>query len=481
MSLRFKVFIGYCIFVLLCGYFIGHIVSQEIKPAVRQTTEETLVDTAYLLAEVLREPVQNGTLAQSNWPQYLKAYGARALNANIWGIHKLTPSHRVYVTDRRGVVLLDSHAQVVGQDYSRWRDVTLTLRGKYGARSTEEWVNGELVSVMYVAAPIKNGEDIIGVVSVSKPSTSVAPYIARSQTRLGIIAGIIIVLGIGGGGVFSWILGRELQRLREHAEALSQGHTTALAPNKLGSRELRYLGEALDAMRRELDGKNYIEHYVQSLTHELKTPLASLAASSELLQAEGLTHAQQHQLAALIAHQTHRLQTTIDAILQLATLEVQEQVRGENIACEQLIEELKRSFDARCAQKNCTLSAQTDVEHIWGERELILMALNNLVDNALAFANSGSTIFLSFMQQPNHYCLICVANEGPSIPDYALARISERFYSLPRPDGTGKSTGLGLNFVSAIARRHGAQLTLRNSPQGVVAELTHWPLRPIEF
>lgn len=474
-------FVGYCIFVLLCGYFIGHIISQEIKPAVRQTTEETLVDTAHLLAEVLREPVQNGTLAQSNWPQYLTAYGARSLDANIWGIHKLAPSHRVYVTDRRGVVLLDSHAQVVGQDYSRWRDVILTLRGQYGARSTEEWVNGELVSVMYVAAPIKNDEDIIGVVSVSKPSTSVAPYITRSQTRLGIIAGIIIVLGIGGGGVFSWILGRELQRLREHAEALSQGHTTALTPNKLGSRELRYLGEALDAMRRELDGKNYIEHYVQSLTHELKTPLASLAASSELLQAEGLTHAQQQQLAALIAHQTRRLQTTIDAILQLATLEADVQVRGENIACAQLIEEIKRSFDARCAQKNCTLSALGDVEHLWGERELLVMALNNLVDNALAFANSGTTIFLSFKQQPNHCCLISVANEGPAIPDYALARITERFYSLPRPDGTGKSTGLGLNFVSAIARRHGAQLQLHNSPQGVVAELQHWPLRPIDL
>lgn len=481
MSLRFKVFIGYCIFVLLCGYFIGHIISQEIKPAVRQTTEETLVDTAHLLAEVLREPLQNGNLAQSNWPLYLKSYGARTLDANIWGIHKLAASHRVYVTDARGVVVLDSHAQVVGQDYSRWRDVAMTLRGKYGARSTEEWVNGELVSVMYVAAPIKQGEQIMGVVSVSKPSTSVAPYITRSQTRLGIIAGIIIVLGIGGGGVFSWILGRELQRLREHAEALSQGRTTTLAPNKLGSRELRYLGEALDAMRRELDGKDYIEHYVQSLTHELKTPLASLAASSELLQSEGLTHAQQQQLAGLIAHQTRRLQNTIDAILQLATLEAQEQVHGEIIPCEQIIEELKRSFDARCTQKNCALSAQTDVAQIWAERELLVMALNNLVDNALAFADSGSTIYLSFRQQPNHDCLICIANAGPQIPDYALARITERFYSLPRPDGTGKSTGLGLNFVSAIARRHGAQLQLHNSPQGVVAELIHWPLQPVEF
>lgn len=481
MSLRLKVFIGYCIFILLCGYFIGHIISQEIKPAVRQTTEETLVDTANLLAEVLREPMQKNALAQSDWPRYLKAYGARTIDAEIWGIHKYSPSHRVYVTDAKGMVVLDSHAEVVGQDYSHWRDVALTLRGRYGARSTEEWINGELVSVMYVAAPIKEGERILGVVTVSKPSTSVAPYIARSQTRLGFIAGIIIVLGIFGGGVFSWLLGRELQRLREHAEALSQGQTTPLMPNKLGSRELRYLGEAMDAMRRELDGKNYIEHYVQSLTHELKTPLASLAASSELLtQAEALTPTQAQQLHTLIGHQTRRLQITIDAILQLATLEADDALHAETISVPELLQELINTFSLRLATKHCSLTTASEVDSLWGARDLLLMALHNLIDNALAFVTMGTEITLVITRQGPQHAQICITNIGPIIPDFALNRITERFYSLPRPDGTGKSTGLGLNFVAAIARRHGAQLNLINVTEGVASQLNHWPLSPAQ-
>jgi two-component system, OmpR family, sensor histidine kinase CreC len=479
MSLRLKVFIGYCIFVLLCGYFIGHSISQEIKPAVRQTTEETLVDTAHLLAELLRAQMQAGQLAQSDWPQYLKAYGARRLDADIWGIHKYSPSHRVYVTDAQGRIILDSHGAVAGEDYSHWRDVALTLRGGYGARSTQELINGELTSVMYVAAPIKDGENILGVVTVSKPSTTVAPYIERSQTRLGFIAAIIIVLGIAGGGVFSWALGRELQRLREHAEALSKGQTAPLLPNKLGSRELRYLGEAMDAMRRELDGKNYIEQYVQSLTHELKTPLASLAASSELLaQAEGLTIAQTQQLYTLIQHQTRRLQITTDAILQLAQLEAEEALTADIISLAELFAQLSDTFSVRLAAKHCVLIAETAVTTVWGARDLLLMALNNLIDNALAFATEGTSIRLSVLPQDLEHCQISVANKGPHIPDYAQSRIIERFYSLPRPDGAGKSTGLGLNFVAAIARRHGADLILLNTSDGVCAQLNHWPQRP---
>jgi two-component system sensor histidine kinase CreC len=242
---------------------------------------------------------------------------------------------------------------------------------------------------------------------------------------------------------------------------------------------LRYLGEAMDAMRRELDGKNYIEQYVQSLTHELKTPLASLAASSELLaQAEGLTAIQTQQLYSLIQHQTRRLQITIDAILQLAQLEADENIHAEIICVSDLMTEVSDTFNLRLAEKQCLLVVDSAVKTVWGGRDLLLMALNNLIDNALAFAVKGTPIRLSLLPQDSARCQITVTNKGPNIPDYAQLRIIERFYSLPRPDGGGKSTGLGLNFVAAIARRHGADLTLVNTSDGVSAQLNHWPQIP---
>lgn len=183
MPLWVRIFAVYFLFVGLAGWFVLSTVMDEIRPGVRQSTEETLVDTANLLAEILRDPVIAGNLAQSHLPEVLEAYGRRRPEASIWGHTKSQVNHRIYVTDASGTVLLDSSGLAVGRDYSRWNDVYLTLRGDYGARSTREDPNNPDSSVMYVAAPIRDGERIIGVVSVAKPNQTLQPYIERSQRR----------------------------------------------------------------------------------------------------------------------------------------------------------------------------------------------------------------------------------------------------------------------------------------------------------
>jgi len=151
MRLGLRFFLVYALFIGFTGYFVLNTVMKEIRPGVRQSTEETLVDTANLLAEILRNDVKNGTLAQSHWPELLQAYGTRQPGATIWGLPKNQVNHRIYVTDANGMVLLDSSGEAVGQDYSKWNDVYLTLRGEYGARSTRSAPDDPASSVMHVA------------------------------------------------------------------------------------------------------------------------------------------------------------------------------------------------------------------------------------------------------------------------------------------------------------------------------------------
>ena len=165
MRLGLRMFLVYALFIGLTGYFVLSTVMKEIRPGVRQSTEETLVDTANLLAEILRDDVKNGTLGQSHWPALLKAYGNRQPGATIWGLPKNQVNHRIYVTDANGTVLLDSSGVAVGQDYSKWNDVYLTLRGEYGARSTRSNPQDATSSVMHVGAPIRDNGQIIGVVT----------------------------------------------------------------------------------------------------------------------------------------------------------------------------------------------------------------------------------------------------------------------------------------------------------------------------
>ena len=222
MPLGVRIFLVYFLFVGLTGYFVLSTVMDEVRPGVRQSTEETLVDTANLLAEILRQDVKNGTLAQSDLPEMLEDYGKRVPQADIWGLRKAV-NHRIYVTDASGKVLLDSAGVAVGQDYSRWNDVYLTLRGQYGARSSREDPDDPDSSVMYVAAPIKDGGKIIGVVSVAKPNSSLQPYIDRSQRRLAWLGAGLIALGLLVGGLLSWWLSGALRRLTQYAQAVSEG------------------------------------------------------------------------------------------------------------------------------------------------------------------------------------------------------------------------------------------------------------------
>ena len=95
MRLSLRIFLVYFFFVGLTGWFVLRTVMDEIRPGVRQSSEETLVDTANLLAEILQADVKNGTLDESRLPEMLRAYGARSPQADIWGVNKTAVNHRI--------------------------------------------------------------------------------------------------------------------------------------------------------------------------------------------------------------------------------------------------------------------------------------------------------------------------------------------------------------------------------------------------
>ena len=99
------------------------------------------------------------------------------------------------------------------------------------------------------------------------------------------------------------------------------------------------------------------------------------------------------------------------------------------------------------------------------DAQRIEQILNNLLDNALRFANAETTLTVQVEGDS-----LTVENIGPAIPDYALDRVTERFYSLPAP-GHDKSSGLGLTMVTEIASLHGGSLILINTNNGVRATL----------
>jgi len=408
----------------------------------------------------------------NDYESIFKHYGERRLSAKIWGFAKERVNHRIYVTDQNGIVLLDSHNLAVGQDYSRWNDVHRTLNGKYGARSSEETIGDETSTVMYVAAPIMEGERIIGVVSVAKPNRSVQPFIDRSQRRLMIFGAIVALIGLAMGAVFSYWLGRELRRLREFAIRVSQGKRAQLSPGVVQSSELRQLALALETMRKELDGKAYVEHYVQTFAHEFKSPLAGIRAATELLKGP-LPEDKQQRFLQNIDHEGARLEQLIEKLLQLASLEQQQRPRApSSFRLSSIVEAFIKNNEPRITLKNIRLLVNVDLNlKVFAEEFLIQQAFSNLLDNAIAFCPAHGTIKIESNRVDAGVVELSVFNEGPQIPEYALNRIDERFFSLPRPDTGKKSTGLGLSFVAEVAKLHEGEFNIQNVEGGVTAAL----------
>ncbi|MCO7573271.1 MULTISPECIES: two-component system sensor histidine kinase CreC [Pseudomonas] len=469
MTLGIRIFLVYLLFISLTGYFVLSTVMKEIRPGVRQSTEETLVDTANLLAEILRDDFKAGTLSENRWPQLLRAYGERQPAATIWGLPKNQVNHRIYVTDAKGIVVLDSSGLAVGQDYSRWNDVYLTLRGQYGARSSRSLADDPNSSVMHVGAPIRDNGQIIGVVTVAKPNSSLQPYVDRTERRLLWYGAGLIAMGLLFGALLSWWLSAALRRMTAYALAVSEGRRAEL-PHYRGG-ELEQLATAVEHMRTQLEGKAYVERYVHTLTHELKSPLAAIRGAAELLQSE-MPLEQRQRFVGNIDSESARMQQLIERLLNLAQVEQRQGLEERvKVPLAPLCKELLNSQHGRIEGKQLQVQLRVPADLAWsGEPFLLRQALGNLLTNALDFSPAGGLLRCS-AQPVEEGVELVLFNQGEPIPDYALPRLCERFYSLPRPDSGRKSTGLGLNFVEEVVQLHGGQMHIENVPGGVQVTL----------
>lgn len=463
MTIPLRLLLGYFLIVGLAAWFVLNIFTEEIKPGVRQAMEDTLVDTSQLLAELAAVDIASGHVRDGHLAKAFARYRTREPRATIWGFRKDAVDLRVYLTDAHGIVIYDSEQQALGQDYSRWNDVYLTLQGTYGARSTRSDPQNERTSVMYVAAPVQSGKKLLGVLTVAKSTASVQPFIDRSRSRIEragwwLMGGALLI-----GLLFTWWLTRSVGLLRRYARDVSAGRKARL-PNLHGG-ELAELGRSLAEMREKLDGREYVEQYVHHLAHEMKSPLTALIGSAELLD-EHLPPAQRKLFAANIRQQSQRLRDMLDKLLALARLEHRQGLEDAvPVNLRELAESVTGDHAALLAQRviSCENLIPSAVSTL-GEPFLLRQALSNLLDNAIAFSPDGGKITLALESDGDHHTLI-VEDQGSGIPDFALPRVFERFYSLARPASGQKSTGLGLPFVKEVALLHGGGIELRNRPQ----------------
>ncbi len=508
MTIRTRILIVYLLiigggYLYLVSWILG-----SIRPRYLESMEESLVDTANILAAIVEKRVAgtpgastanaSDPLAATALHQLFDSAYRRAFDAQIYSIRKTDIDLRIYVTGADGIVRYDSdNGRDEGADYSRWLDVSRTLRGEYGARATRDDPNLDYSLAIYVAAPIRNQKhDTIGVLTVSKPTRNINELVGAARNRVfigGIIGGAFVLVA---GVAFSVWITTPLQRLTAYARAVRDGRPASLP--RLAGREVGELRHAFEEMRTALEGKDYVERYTQTLAHEIKAPLSAIRGAAELLADDkgAMPAAQRERFLGNLQRESARIQQIVDKLLQLAALESRAHLAAPApVDLTAILREAASVTESACHSRKIALSLhlpQTQPSPdapgftLAGERFLLTQALVNLLQNAIDFTPPGGGIGVTLAtapvpagdavtraakivtqtHSPRNQFLITIDDSGPGIPDYAQARVFERFYSLPRPGGGAKSTGLGLSFVREVAHLHGGDITLQNRPEG---------------
>ncbi len=290
MTKRNRIFIGILLIFAAGISFMLYRVLADLDPRYRESAEESLVETAQLMASLVEQDARDSAIDTARLEPLFKSVYAREFEAHIFSVTKRRVEMRLYVTDRTGRVLFDSLGRNTGADFSHWRDVKLALRGEYGARTTPDVADDPRTSVMYAGAPVRWNNQIIGAVSVGKPVQSFGQFVeaARRKTLyvgLVSVAGVVLLALI----VSVWLV-RPFGLIADYVRYVRAQRRFSLP--RLGRRAWGVIGAAYDEMRDALAGRNYVADYVQTLTHEVKSPLSAIRGAAELLQEPGMPQEQ---------------------------------------------------------------------------------------------------------------------------------------------------------------------------------------------
>ena len=476
MSKRNRIFLGIVGLFALAVSLLLYRIATDFDSRYRESTEESVVDTAYLLAAFIETDLRGAQVDGARLRTALERAYTRRFAAQIYAITKRRIDLRVYLTDANGTVLFDSEHQAEGKDFRSWRDVSLTLAGEYGARTTLTDPLQPDSAIMYVAAPIIDDGRIVGVVSVGKPVASQQELVATARQKLLYVGLITLAAFLFLLLVLSVWLARPFGLTADLIRVLRQEGVRH--PARVARRVRAVLTSAFGDMRDALAGRSHTEEYVQTLTHELKSPLTAIRGAAELLR-EPLPTEHRERFAGNISEQVTRLQNLADRLLELASLEKRrtlDEVQAVDLVA--LMQQVRSAMESTALLKQIVLQVDpSEPLRVEGDPFLLYQALLNLVANAIDFSPPQGSIALT-VSSVGRRAELRVRDYGPGVPDYALDRIFEKFYSLRRPDSGRKSTGLGLAFVREIAHLHGGESYLINQPDGGTAAIISLPQAP---
>lgn len=350
------------------------------------------------------------------------------------------------------------------------REVQAALNGNRGSLVRRNALGETTVSV---AVPIHRAGSVRGALLISTQGDAIDRVIASE--RFGLLqvflvaSAVMVVLS----ALLAGAIAGPVRRLAEAAEKVRMGIKTREEIPDFTQRtdEIGHLSGALrdmtQALYRRIDA---IESFAADVSHELKNPLTSLRSAVETLPL-AKSDDSRGRLMVIIQHDVKRLDRLISDIADASRLDAElARAEARRVDLKKLLTTVVSVANERRRPKDCLI--QLDVEAIAdqdapftviGHDSRLGQVVNNLLDNARSFSPTDAKVRVALRRVRGEVEMVC-EDEGPGIPEHALERIFERFYTDRPEQGFGQNSGLGLSISRQIVQAHRGTIRAENRP-----------------
>jgi signal transduction histidine kinase len=276
----------------------------------------------------------------------------------------------------------------------------------------------------------------------------------------------VILFGMLGGILISWITGRRLEAVTGTAREVMGGNLSVRVPLKGTGDDFDQLGMSLNAMLdRNQELVASLGRVSDNIAHELRTPLARLRTALEGSSREGALKSEDVEAARVEAD---RLQQIFDALLRIARLDTgRHRIIRNPIQLDELVHDAVEFYAPEAEARKQAIGAAVVPCSVVGDRNLIFQAIANLLDNALKFAPAGGEVRVD-LEVEGRTAKLTVRDSGPGVDAEHRERLTERFFRAPGSESVA-GTGLGLTLVQAIVAAHQGTLEFVDEGGGFAA------------
>ena len=212
---------------------------------------------------------------------------------------------------------------------------------------------------------------------------------------------------------------------------------------------------------REIRRNEQKDAFINAVTHELKTPVASIRLYLETLQTRTVDEAKRQEFYRTMVEDSDRLLATIEQVLRTGRIgsTSHRKLHLSRIDLNAVIEEcLTRTRALHRLTAESLQYKPGPAVTVMGDLDEVRAAVSNLIDNAVKYSGSAVQVVVETQAVDDKFVTLRVRDQGPGIPKMELKQIFKRFYRVPGPLATRvKGTGLGLFIVRSVAKRHGGR------------------------